>query len=220
MVMYSRNLSNLKSVNLCSIFKDLNIQYLSCLWQSLHYFKQLQYSYIVHFIIMQESLDYKLLCYCLEIICLCIDEHLLCVKCIQAGLLELAEKLANGFDATVRLISKAIIGHLIVELPSKVDDIVSLTEEEMAPLLMLLQAGSHNPLYISDCTIVSMLKSFMNNKTNVEQFEKHKLTCLLEQKWNSSKIDVIIAQLNSSSLNATSTVENAHIPSQDTGILQ
>ena len=169
---------------------------------------------------MQESLDYKLLRYCLEIICLCIDDHMLCVKCTQAGLLELAEKLANGSDPTVRLISKAIIGHLIVEAPSKIDDIVSLTEEEVATLLMLFQDGSHDPLCISDCTIASMLKSFMNSKINAEQFEKHNLTCLLEQKWNSSNIDVIITQLNSFSLNTTSTVENPRTLSHNTGTLQ
>lgn len=144
---------------------------------------------------------------------------MLCVKCIQAGLLELAEKLANDSDPSVQLVSKAIIGHLAVEVPSKIDDIVSLTEEEVATLLMLFQDGSHDPLYVSNCTIASMLKSFMNSKINVEQFEKHKLTHLLERKWNSSNIDVIITQLNSFSLNTTSTVENAHTPSHNTGTL-
>ena len=135
------------------------------------------------------------------------------MKCKQTGLLELSEKFANGSDLNVRLISKAIIGHLTA------NDIASLTDEEMAALLVMFESGSHDPLYISDFTIVSMLKGFTNNKSNIEQFKNHNFTSLLEQKWNSSSIDVIIAQLNSSLLDSdtTSTVEKSHVPSHDTG---
>ena len=153
----------------------------------------------------------------MEIICLCVDDHASRVKFIQSGLLELTEKLANASDTTVRLICKAIIGYLSVECPNQFNDITSLTDEEVATLFAMLKTGSRVSLCISDRTIVSMLKSFMSNKANVGQFERHKLTCLLEQKWDSSSIDVITMKLNSSSLDV---VESIHEVSQDTGVLQ
>lgn len=164
-------------------------------------------------------MDYKLLCYCLEIIGLCVGDHLLHVQCMQSGLFELTEKFANGSDTAVQLISKAIIGHLITECPSKSDEVVSLSDEEITLFLALFQTGSSDSWYISDCTAVGMLKSFMKNKANVERFEQHKLTHLLEQIWKSSDIDVIVTQLNSSSLETTNTVEGSETPSCDTGIL-
>jgi len=138
-------------------------------------------------------------------------------------LLELAEKFANGLDTTIRLISKAIISCLITEYPSKTDDIICLTDGEIASLLVLLQTGSDASLCISDCTLANMLKSFMSNKTNVDRFEQQKLTSLLEQKWDTSDIDVIIVQVNNFSLDNANSVENTHIPLLDacnTGILQ
>ena len=139
------------------------------------------------------------------------------MKCVQMGLFELSEKFANSSHLTVRLISKAIIGHLTDKYPN---DIASLTDEEMAALLAMFKNESHDPLYISDFTIASMLKGFTNNKANTEQFQNHNFTCLLEQKWNSSSIDVIITQLNSSLLDTdtTSTVEKSQMPSHDTGM--
>ena len=138
------------------------------------------------------------------------------VKFIQSGLVELTEKLANASDATVRLISKAIVGHLSVECPNQFDDVTSLKDEEVATLFALFDTGSSVSLSISDHTIASMLKSFMNNKANVEQFKQRKLTHLLEQKWDSSNIDIIIMRLNSSSLDA---VGSTHEASHDPGVL-
>lgn len=141
------------------------------------------------------------------------------MKCIESGLLELTEKLANFSDTAVRLISKAIIGHLSVECPNKEDHTISLTDEEITTLLTLLKSGSDVPLCISDCTIASMLKSFMSNKANVERFEQHKLTQLLEQKWNSSNVDIITMQLNSSSLDNANIVENSYNDKGNAAIL-
>lgn len=140
------------------------------------------------------------------------------VKFIQSGLVELTEKLANASDATVRLISKAIVGHLSVECPNQFNDVTSLKDEEVATLFALFEtaAGSSVSLSISDHTIASMLKSFMDNKANVEQFKQRKLTHLLEQKWDSSNIDIIITKLNSSSLDA---VGSTHEASHDPGVL-
>ena len=151
-------------------------------------------------------------------ICLCVDDHVSRVKFIQSGLVELTEKLANAPDAIVRLISKAIIGHLSVECPNRFNDITSpLTDEEVATLLAMLKTGSRASLCISEYTVASMLKSFMSNKANVGQFEQHKLACLLERKWDSSSIDAIITKLNSSSLDV---VESTHKVSHDAGVLQ
>ena len=132
---------------------------------------------------------------------------------MQSGLLELTEKLVNSSDATVQIISKAIIGHFITEHPDKVDSI-SLTDEEIVALLALLQLGRSN-VPISDYTIANMLKSFMSNATNIEKFEHHKLTSSLEQKWNLSNINAIVTQLNSFSLDSSDAAENTQ--SQDAG---
>jgi len=154
-----------------------------------------------HFIInvssLQGSVEHTLLCYWLKIICLCTDSHLTCIQYLQSGLLEVAQQFTIC-DGTLRLISKALVGHIATQSTDKLDDIISLTDEDMTLLIATFQAGLTPPL--TSHTIASILKGLMSTEVNIEKFRQHKLTSLLRQKLSIPIMDQIIAQLEGTSI--------------------
>ena len=148
---------------------------------------------------LQGSLEHTLLCLWLEILCLCADSHRTHVQCFQSGLLEVAQHFIVGScDNNLRLISKALVGHVVTESTNKLDDIISLTDEEMTSLFGTFQAGLTPPL--TDLTMASILKGLMSSEVNTEKFRQHKLTSLLRENWSIPILDQIIAQLEGTTI--------------------
>ena len=108
--------------------------------------------------------------------------------------------------------SKALAGLVIVECQDvSTRDIIHLTDEEMAVVLDIFQSETESHIYISECTVVNVLKGLISNERNVEEFKQHKLSTLLEQnwKWKSSLMDEIIVQLTGSTKESiTDTSQN------------
>ena len=149
-------------------------------------------------------MDHTLLCYWLEILCLCADNPSTRVHYLQSGIVELAQQLTVcTCDVILRLITKSLVGHVTTETSDKLDGIVPITDEEMDWLNATLQASS-SPL-LMDHTMASVLKGLMSTDVNTEKFHQHKLIPLLKQKWSTSTMDHIIAQLEGSSVTDVST---------------
>ena len=97
--------------------------------------------------------------------------------------------------------SKALAGLVIVACQDvSTCDMIHLSDEEMTVVLDMFQSETESHIYISECTVINVLKGLISNERNVEEFKQHKLSTLLEQhtKWKSSLMDEIIAQLNGS----------------------
>lgn len=97
--------------------------------------------------------------------------------------------------------SKALAGLVIVKCQDvSTRDMIHLSDEEMTVVLDMFQSETESHIYISECTVINVLKGLISNERNVEEFKQHKLSTLLEQqtKWKSSLLDEMIVQLNGS----------------------
>ena len=136
----------------------------------------------------------------------------MCIKYLQSGCLQLTQKLVDFPRTDVRVTSKALAGLVIVECQDvSTHDMIHLSDEEMAVVLDIFQSETEYHIYISECTVVNVLKGLISNERNVEEFKQHKLSTLLEQncKWKSSLMDEIIVQLTGSTKESiTDTSQN------------